>query len=152
MSTLAATSSRVDVLHPMPAATAGAVTFTLAMTAGEVFGLNADAGTGPATSPAEISAYAALVLAAMLVALWLGLRARAGSPKRLAAPALALAIAAALLLVAFWSGWSQTLGAVAMALALEHRRRNGSFSATTAAALIIGAIAFLASTTTCVLG
>lgn len=152
MSTLTTTSHRIDVLHPLVAATAGAVTFALAMTAGEVFSLNADAPGGPATSWSEIAAYLGLVLAAMLVAVWLGLRARAGSPKRLSATALGLAIGAAVLFVAFWSGWPQILGAVAIVLALEHRRRLGSFSATSVASLVVGAIAFVASAVICVLG
>ena len=152
MSTLTTSSHRIDVLHPLVAASAGAVTFALAMTAGEVFSLNADAGTGPATSWGEIAAYLGLVLAAMLVAIWLGVRARAGAPKRLSATALGLAIAAAVLFVAFWSGWPQTFGAVAMVLALEHRRRVGSFAATTLAAFVIGAIALVASAIIGVLG
>lgn len=152
MSTLTTASHRIDVLHPLVAAATGAVTFGLAMTAGEVFELNADSGGGPATSWGEIAVYMGLVLAAMLVAVWLGLRARAGSPQRLAATALGLAIAAAALFVAFWSGWPQVFGAVAVVLALEHRRRVGSFSATSVTASAIGAIAFAASTIVCVLG
>jgi hypothetical protein len=152
MSTLTTTSHRIDVLHPLVAATAGALTFALAMTAGEVFDLNADAGRGPATSWGEIAAYVGMVLAAMLVAVWLGLRARDGSPKRLQATALGLAIAAAVLFVAFWSGWPQIFGAVAVVLALEHRRRVGSFSPASVAALVVGAVALVASAIICVLG
>lgn len=152
MSTLTTTSHRIDALHPLVAATAGAVTFALAMTAGEVFDLNADAGGGPATSWGEIAAYVGLALAGMLVAVWLGLRARAGSPRRLSATAIGLAIAAGVLFVAFWSGWPQIFGTVAVVLALEHRRRVGSFSAATLAALVIGASAFVASAIICVLG
>jgi hypothetical protein len=77
-------------------------------------------------------------------------RARAGSPGRLSATALGLAVAAAVTLVAFWSGWPQVFGAVA--LAVEHRRRVGSFSATTLAAPMLGAIAFIAAAIICVLG
>lgn len=152
MSTLTASQHRIDVLHPVVAAATGAMTFALAMTAGEVFDLNTDAGTGPATSLGEIAAYLGLVLVAMLLAVWLGQRARAGSPKRLSVTALGLAIAAAVLFVAFWSGWPQVFGAVAVVLALEYRRRIGSFSAASVAALVIGAIAIVASAVLCVLG
>ncbi len=152
MTTLTTTSHRIDVLHPMVAATAGAVTFSLAMTAGAVFDLNAADAGDPATGWGDIAPYAVLVLAAMLIAVWLGLRARAGTPKRLAATALGLAIAAAALFVVFWSGWPQVFAAVAAVLALEHRRRVGSLSATAVAALVIGAVVFVASTITCVIG
>jgi hypothetical protein len=152
MSTATATSHRIDVLHPLIAATTGAVTFGLAMIAGDVFDLNTDSDTGPATSVWEIALYVGLVAAAMLIAVWLGLRARAGSPGGLSATALGLAIAAAATFVAFWSGWPQVFGAVAVALAVEHRRRVGSFSAATLTALVLGAIAFIAAAVTCVFG
>lgn len=152
MSTATTTSNRLDVLHPSIAAAIGAVTFGLTMTAGEAFGLNSDPDGGPATTLAEIALYVGIVVAAMLIAVWLGLRARAGSPRRLSATALGLAIAAAVTYVAFWSGWPQVFGAVAVVLAVEHRRRVGSFSAATLTALILGAIAFIAAAVTCVLG
>ncbi|TCN28815.1 hypothetical protein EV644_14413 [Kribbella orskensis] len=152
MSTATTTSNRFDVLNPVIAAVTGAVTFGLTMTAGEVFGLNSDPDGGPATTLPEIALYVGIVVAAMLIAVWLGLRARAGSPRRLSATALGLAIAAAVTYVAFWSGWPQVFGAVAVVLAVEHRRRVGSFSAATLTALILGAIAFMAAAVTCVLG
>jgi len=152
MSTANTTSHRTDVLHPLIAATTGAATFGLTMTAGEAFGLNADPDGGPATSAMEIALYVAVVVAAILIAVWLGLRARAGSPRRLSATALGLAITAAVTFVAFWSGWPHVFGAVAVALAVEHRRRVGSFSATTLTALVLGAIAFIAAAITCLLG
>ena len=152
MSTATTTSNRLDVLHPLIAAATGAVTFGVTMIAGDVFDLNTDSDTGPATSGWEIALYVGLVVAAMLIAVWLGLRARAGSPRRLSRTALGLAIAAAVTYVAFWSGWPQVFGAVAVVLAVEHRRRVGSFSAATLTALILGAIAFIAAAFTCVLG
>lgn len=152
MSITTTTSHRIDVLHPVIAATAGAITFGLAMWAGEVFDLNSDSETGPATSSSEIALYVGLVAAAILIAVWLGLRARAGSPSRLSSTALGLAIASAATFVAFWSGWPQVFGAVAVALAVEHRRRVGSYSAATLTALVLGAIAFVASAVTCLLG
>jgi hypothetical protein len=152
MSTATTTSNRFDVLHPVIAAATGAVTFGLTMIAGDVFDLNTDSDTGPATSGWEIALYVGIVVAAMLIAAWLGLRARAGSPRRLSATALGLAIAAAVTYVAFWSGWPQVFGAVAVVLAVEHRRRVGSFSAATLTALILGAIAFIAAAITCLFG
>lgn len=152
MTTLTTTSHRIDVLHPMVAATAGAVTFALAMTAGAVLDLNADDAGATATGWAGLALYAVLLLAAMLIAGWLGLRARAGAPKRLASTALGLAIAAAALFVVFWSGWPHVFAAVAAVLALEHRRRVGSFSTTAVAAFVVGAIVLFAATVTCVLG
>jgi hypothetical protein len=153
MSTITTTTShRLDVLHPLVAAATGAVTFGLTMTAGEVFDLNADKNGGQATSAGEIALYVGVVGIAILIAVWLGLRARAGSPGRLSATALGLGVAAAVTFVAFWSGWPHVFSAVAVALAVEHRRRVGSFSATTLAAFILGAIAFIAAAITCVLG
>jgi hypothetical protein len=146
------TSHRFDVLHPLVAAVAGAATFGLTMAAGEVFGLNADPEGGPSITGGEVAGYVGLVAAAILIAVWFGLRARADSPSRLSATALGLAIAAAVTFVAFWSGWPHVFGAVAVALAVEHRRRVGSFSAATMTALVLGAVAVIAAAITCVLG
>ncbi|TDO29996.1 hypothetical protein EV643_1425 [Kribbella sp. VKM Ac-2527] len=152
MSTITSSSHRLDVLHPLLAAATGAVIFGLTMTAGEVFDLNTDSAGGPATTTGEIALYAGIVVAAGVIAVWLGLRARAGSPRRLATTALGLGIAAAATYIAFWSGWPHVFGAVAVVLASEHRRRVGSFSATTAIALGLGALALVAAAITCVLG
>jgi hypothetical protein len=152
MSTASTTSHRLDVLHPLIAAAIGAVTFGLTMTVGDAFGINADPPGGPATTVLEIALYVGVVLAASLIAVWLGLRARTGSPRRLSATALGLAIASAATYVAFWSGWPHVFGAVAVVLAVEHRRRVGSFSAATLTALVLGAIAFIAAAITGVLG
>jgi hypothetical protein len=152
MSTITTKAHSIDMLHPLVAALTGAAIFALTMTAGDVFGLSSDTGGGPATSAGEIAAYVGLVAAAILIATWLGLRARAGSPRRLPATALGLAIAAAVMFLAFWSGWPQVFGAVAVVLAVEHRRRIGSFSVTTLSALALGAVAVIASATVCVLG
>jgi len=94
----------------------------------------------------------ALVVAAGVIAVWLAQRARAGSPRRLAATALGLSIAAAATYVAFWSGWPHVFGAVAVVLAIEYRRRVGSFAPTTIIALSLGAIALVAAAITCVFG
>jgi len=126
--------------------------FALTMTAGEVFDLNADPGDGPAVTALDIAAYAGLVGAAALVAVWLGLRARAGSPRRLSGTALGLAIAAAVTFVAFWSGWPHVFGAVDVVLAIEHRRRVGSWSGTTLAALLLAATTLVVAAVSCVIG
>ncbi|GAA1643074.1 hypothetical protein GCM10009744_36590 [Kribbella alba] len=152
MSAISTTSHRLDMLHPLIAAATGAATFGLTMIAGDVFDLNTDADTGPATSVWEFALYVALVLVASVIAVWLGLRARAGSPSRLSGTALGLAIGSAATFVAFWSGWPQVFGAVAVVLAIEHRRRIGSFSGATLTALILGAIAFIAAAITSLLG
>jgi len=122
------------------------------MIAGDGFGLNSDSSDAPATTAGEIALYAVIVVAAGVIATWLGLRARAGSPQRLAGTALGLAIASAATFVIFWSGWPQVFGAVAIVLALEYRRRVGSFSASTVIALVLGAIALVAAAYTSVVG
>ena len=127
MSTTTATSNRFDVLHPLIAAAAGAVVFGLTMTVDELFGFNSEPDGGPATTLPEIALYVGIVVVAILIAVWLGLRARAGSPGRLSATALGLAIASAATYIAFWSGWPHVFGAVAVVLAVEYRRRVGSF-------------------------
>lgn len=152
MSTTTTTSTRLDLLHPLVAGAIGAVTFGLTMIAGELFELNSGPDGGPATPLSEIALYVGILVAATLIAVWLGVRARAGSPGRLAATALGLAIASAATYIAFWSGWPHVFGAVAVVLAVEHRRRVGSFSAATLTALILGAIAFAAAAITCVFG
>jgi hypothetical protein len=152
MSTITSSSHRLDVLHPLLAAATGAVIFGLTMTAGYVFDFNADPADAPATTAGEIALYVGIVAAAGVIAVWLGLRARAGSPQRLAGTALGLSIAAAVTYIAFWSGWPHVFGAVAVVLAIEHRRRVGSFGPTTVVALSLGALALVAAAITCVLG
>ncbi len=61
-------------------------------------------------------------------------------------------VGAALTFVAFWSGWPQVLGATAIVLALEHRRRVGGFSVGTATSALVGTAALAASAFICVTG
>ena len=139
------TAPKVRLAQPLAAALTGAVIFALTMTAGEVFDLNADSGDAPATSLGEVLVYAAIVLAAVALATWLGVRALAGTPDRLARYSLGLAIGAAVTFIAFWSGWPHVLGATAVLLAFEHRRRVGGFSGMTATAALVGTAALVAA-------
>ena len=141
----------LDLLHPALAALAGAVTFAVSLTLGEQLGLNADDGTGT-TSTSDLLVYAALVLAAVALSVLLGVRARAGSPQRLARFAIGFAVASAVTYVAFWSGWPHVLAAVAIALALEHRRRIDGFTAATLTSALVGALTLTASVLTCLFG
>ena len=151
MSTITVRSGRrLDVLHPLVAAGIGAAAFAGTMVAGDLFDLNAKEGPNP--DLAELAAYAGLVLVAAALAVWLGGRARAGTPPRLSGTALGLSLAAAVTFVGFWSGWPHVFAAVGMALAVEYRRRVGSFSGPTATALVVGAIAFLAASGLCLFG
>jgi hypothetical protein len=140
------------IFYPLTAAAVGAASFGAALTAGDVLGLNADAAEAPATSWGEIAAYVGMALAAVGLATWLATRALAGPPQRLARYALGLAIGSALTFVAFWSGWPEVLGAVAVATAVEHRRRIGGFDGTAAAAGAVGGLSLVASLVVCVIG
>jgi hypothetical protein len=86
------------------------------------------------------------------IAVWAGRRAWSGQPARLARTALILAVVAAVTIPAFWTGWPNVFGAVAVGLALESRRRVGSLGAAAGTALILGSVAFVAGTVACALG
>ena len=75
-----------------------------------------------------------------------------GQPSRLARTAVAFAVVAAVTLPAFWAGWSNVFGAVAVGLALESRRSVGSLGAGTGTAFVLGSIAFVAAAAICMLG
>ena len=150
--TSTAPTRRLDVLHPVVAATFGAAVFAVAMIAGSVFDLNSDSADAPSTTAGDIAGYVGLVLVAAAIATWLGVRARAGTPRRLAVTALGLGLASAATFVGFWSGWPQIFGAVAIALSFEYRRRVGSLSAPALIGLILGLLSFAASAFVCVIG
>jgi hypothetical protein len=150
--TVGARARRADILHPLPAALVGAAAFGLTMTAGDVLGINSDSADAPATTIVDIAVYAGLVLAVVALATWLGNRARSGSPAVTARYALGLALGSAVTFVAFWSGWPQVLGSVAVATALEHRRRIGGFGAMASIATVMGALALVGSAVFCVIG
>ena len=146
------TTHRIDVLRPLAAAAVGAVTYAAAFIAGDVFELNADSPDAPATTTGEVFAYVGLVLAAGVIAVGVAAWALAGSPRRVAGSALGLGVAGVVTFVAFWSGWPLVFGAVAVFLALEHRRRIGSLSGPSATGLGLGALAFVVSAVFCVIG
>ncbi len=154
MTTVHHTGSRPHTrgARPLVAALTGAAVFIVAMAAGQVFDLNADASDAPATTFGELVVYAVLVLAVVALATWLGHRGLAGAPDRLARHALGLALGSAITFVAFWSGWPQVLGATAVALAVEHRRRIGGWSGVAGTAAVLGAVALVASAYVCVIG
>lgn len=143
-------SGPTGVSHPGAAAAIGALTFGLALGAGEVFELNSNPDK-PFTA-GDLAVYVGLVTAGAAIAIAVGMWAWRGGPPRLAKTALGLALAAAGTFVAFWSGWPLIFGAVAVGLAAEHRRRIGSFSGTTIAATVLGALAFVAAAYVCVIG
>jgi hypothetical protein len=145
-------SERLAALAPAAAAVLGAVLYGLAMTAGDVFDLNADGPDAPQVSTGEMVTYVAIVLTAVVVAVGLARWAQAGSPTRLERTALGLAVGALVTVIAFWSGWPLVLGAVAAVLAVDHRRRVGSFSTTAGVALGLGLLALVTSTYLCLTG
>ena len=145
-------AQRVDALHPLVASTVGAVTFAATMVAGDLFDLNSDADDAPATTLQDLGAYAGLALVGFGLAVWLGTRARSGTPDRLARASLGFALASAVTFIGFWSGWPHIFAAVGIALSLEYRRRVGAFSGITVAALLVSAACFIATSWICLVG
>lgn len=138
-------------LHPVVSGVLGVVVFAAAMVAGEAFDLNRDTSDA-GTSAGEWLATAGIAAVGLAIGLAFGVRAWAGDIKRLSRTALGLAIAGAVLFIAFWSGWPSVFSAVAVGLALEHRRRIGSFAPSAAIATGLGVLAFLATAYICVTG
>lgn len=151
MTTLATHDSPTLRLHPVAAGLVGATTFGLAMTTGEVFDLNkGDDSVGVGITEWLITGGLALV--GLAIAVGVGLHAWRGDATRVSRTALGLAIAGAATFVVFWSGWPSAFSAVAFGLALEHRRRVGSFSLSSGTAAALGALAFVATAYICVTG
>ncbi len=147
------TASQQTNIHrrglPAAAAAAGLLAYGLAFTAGQVFDLNS--GGAPVTR-GDIAAYVGIASAGTAIALWFAYRAWGGAPSRLSHTALGLSLAAAITFVAFWSGWPEVFGAVGAVLAVEHRRRVGSFSPATVAALVVGVVASAVAAYICIVG
>jgi len=152
MSTITQPGQRVDVLHPLVASTVGAATFAATMVAGDLFELNSDAAHAPATTLQDLASYAGLVLVGLGPAVWLGTRARSGTPDRLARASLGFAVASVVTFVGFWSGWPHIFAAVGVALSLEYRRRVGAFSGIAVTALAVSAACFIATSWICLTG
>jgi NhaP-type Na+/H+ or K+/H+ antiporter len=144
------------LLSPAVTAAFGFVVYALSAIAGNVFELNADSHLGHTHTVWEsVTGMAdeyAIGLIGVAIAVWAGRQAWRSQASRLARTALILAVVAALTFPAYWAGWSNVFGAVAVGLALEHRRRVGSLGAAAATAFALGALAFVASAVTCVLG
>lgn len=138
--------------HPLVAGPIGTLVFAAAMAVGEVFELNADTGGDTNSSLSEWLVTGGLAVVGLAIAVTLGIRAWQGDPARLAKYSLGLAIAGAVTFVAFWSGWPSAFSAVAVGLALENRRRIGSFGPATGIAAGLGVLAFLATAYICVTG
>ncbi|HEY0905135.1 MAG TPA: hypothetical protein VGE14_14705 [Marmoricola sp.] len=145
-------TASVGPMHPALTAPLGAFTCAAALAAGELFDLNADPGGDTNTSSSEWLVTGGIIVVGLLIGYVLGRRAWAGNLQRLSRTAVGLAIASAVLFVAFWSGWPSVFSAVAIGLALEHRRRVGSFSPATAIAVGLGVLAFGATAVVCVIG
>jgi len=149
---------RISILSPVVTAAFGYVVYVISMIVGDAFEWNKDSrpeNTQPHTvweSVTEHPAEYAIGLVGVAIAVWVGRQAWRGQPSRLARTALILAVVAAVTIVAFWAGWSNVFGAVAVGLALEHRRRVGSLGAAAGTALALGSAAFVAGAVTCVLG
>ncbi len=122
------------------AALLGAAAFALSLTAGEVSTSTASARS-PGDQLAGDLAYVGLVLSRRPARrLARPPRAGRGSGPARPLPRSVSPSASVVTFVVFWSGWPQVLGAVALALALEHRRRVGGFTALSGTAAAVGTL------------
>ena len=149
-------STRKPSPSPLVAGAFGLVVFALSVISGSVFEVNADSRLGHDHSLWEATSNSAaefgIALVGLAIAAWVGQRALSGPPSRVAKTALALALVAAATMPAFWAGWPNIFGAVAVALALETRRRLGSVGPMTGIAAGLGTLAFVAGSAISVLG
>jgi hypothetical protein len=162
MSTPGSTHIRIAGPHrwwartPAVTAAVGFAVYALAMAAGEVFELNADDHTAGAPDDPLIQAIhlpeMGIGLVGAAIAVWVASSALSGSTTRIDRYAIGLAAVAAASFVIFWAGWPNVFGAVSVGLALEQRRRLGSFSGLSVAAIVLGSAALVAGTVTCVFG
>jgi hypothetical protein len=149
---------RKSLLWPALTAALGFVVYALSAIVGETLEVNADSGVEPAHSHAlweSVTGWAdefAIALVGVAGAILAGGRAWRGEPSRLIRTALVLSVVAVITFPAFWAGWSNVFGATSIGLALEHRRRIGSFGAGAWTAIILGSAAFAAGTVACLLG
>jgi hypothetical protein len=149
---------RTSTLSPGVTAAFGFTVYAIAMIAGNVFEVNLDSHLGnthPHTVWESATTYwaeFAIGLVGVAIAVWAGRRVWGDQPSRVARTALILAAVAAVTYPVFWAGWPSIFGAVAVGLALESRRRVGSFSVASGTAVVLGAAAFVAGALTCLLG
>ncbi|MGA8851909.1 MAG: hypothetical protein WB508_09335 [Aeromicrobium sp.] len=147
--TTSLTTSPPDLRHPTLAGLLGLGVYVAAMVAGEAFGLNADSS---GTSAGQWAITGLIAVAGLAIGVAFGLRGWTGATQRLARIALGLALASAVLFMAFWSGWPSVFSAVAVGLALEHRRRIGSLDLSVGVAAGLGTLVFVATAIVCVIG
>jgi hypothetical protein len=149
---------RTSILSPTVTAAFGFVVYALAMISGEVFDVNSDSHVGTShrhtiwEAVTDLAPEFAIGLVGVAIAVWAGRWAWLGPSSRLPRTALVLAVMAAITYAAFWAGWSNVFGAVAVGLAVEYRCRVGSLDAASGIALALGAFAFVAATIICALG
>jgi hypothetical protein len=151
MTTITNRRPREGLLTPLAAAGLGFAVYVAALSTGERLDLNANPDATSMTV-SDWAAGAVIALVGVGIAVWSGHRALTGGPDRLARTALVLALVAAATFVVFWAGWSNIFAAVAVALAVAHRRRTASLSATAAISLVVASSIFVAATYLCVTG
>src|SRR4051795_5639421 len=141
---------------PVVWASVGLAVYVLAMLGGEVFDLNADDHTTAVPHEGPVQALhlpeIGIGLLAAAIAVVVASRALSGPPATADGWALGLAILAAASMPIFWAGWPTIYGAVAIGLALTQRRRLGSVTGLSVAAIVLGSAAFLAGTAACIFG
>ena len=87
-----------------------------------------------------------IALIGLAIAYGIGRWGWSGSSQRLGALAVVLAVSAAILVVAPWSGWPNILAATALGLAVEHHHRTGVWTSMSGFAAGLAVIAFVMAT------
>ncbi len=85
-------------------------------------------------------------LVGLAIAFGIGRWGWSGSSQRLGTAAVVLAVAAAFVVIAPWSGWPNILAASSMGLAVEHHHRTGAWTWMSGFAVGLAAIAFVIAT------
>ncbi len=120
-------------MHPVIASFAGAAAHAVTMSLGNGYTSN----------------YAGIAVVGVVVAALVGSPAWSGGPTALERMSLGLGIVAGVLVGVWWSGWPHVFGLTAAGLAVEHRRRVGSFSAVAGIGLGMGLLGLVASGVYC---
>jgi hypothetical protein len=145
---------------PSPGVTAafGFIVYVLAVIAGDFFEINADHRLPHHQDQSlwEVLtgfwAEFAIALIGVAIVVWAGRRACSGPTARLTRTALVLGVVGVLSVPAFWAGWPNVFGAVALGLALESRQRLGSLGPMAGIAAALGTLGFITGTVICLLG